>query len=43
MNRIRLEYLAKVVDFDENIELLAEEIKSNWWDKNKNRLLNPVQ
>ena len=43
MNRIRLEYLAKVVDFDESIEFLAEEIKSNWWDKNKNRLLNPEQ
>ena len=43
MNRIRLEYLAKVIDFDESVELLAEEMKSNWWDKNKSRLLNPVQ
>jgi len=41
MNRIRLEYLAKVIDFDESIEILGEEIKSDWWEKNKNRLLNP--
>jgi hypothetical protein len=41
MNRIRMEYLAKIVNFDESIEILDEEIKSNWWEKNKNRLLNP--
>jgi TATA-binding protein-associated factor Taf7 len=39
MNRIRLEYLVKTVDFDENIEILAEEIKSGWWENNKKRLL----
>jgi len=43
MNRIRIEYLAKVGNFDESIEILGEEIKSNWWEKNKNRLLNPEQ
>lgn len=41
MNRIRIEYLAKKVDFDESIESLGEEIKENWWNKNKERLLNP--
>ncbi len=41
MNRIRLEYLVKTVDFDENIEILAEEIKSDWWENNKKRLLSP--
>ncbi len=41
MNYIRIEYLAKKVNFDESIEILAEEIKANWWDKNKSRLLNP--
>ncbi len=41
MNRIRLEYLAKKVDFDEDIEQLEDEIKINWWEKNKARLLNP--
>ena len=40
MNRIRMEYLAKSVDFDENIEHLGEEIKADWWNKNKDRLLN---
>ena len=40
MNRLRVEYLAKSVDFDESIETLGEEIKSDWWDKNKDRLLN---
>jgi len=39
MNRIRLEYLAKKVDFTENLELLGEDIKTNWWEKNKTRLL----
>jgi hypothetical protein len=43
MNRIRIEYLAKKIDFDESIEILGEEIKSNWWEKNKNRLLQPEQ
>jgi len=41
MNHIRLEYLAKKVDFDESIEVLAEEIKDTWWNENKKRLLNP--
>ncbi len=39
MSHIRLEYLAKKVDFDDSIESLAEEIKTTWWDKNKTRLL----
>jgi len=41
MNRIRLEYLSKKVDFDESIENIGEEIKANWWDQNKDRLLKP--
>lgn len=40
MNRIRLEYLVKTVDFDENIEILAEEIKSGWWENNKKKIAN---
>lgn len=40
MTRIRLEYLAKKVDFDESIEILADEIKDKWWKQNKERLLN---
>jgi len=41
MNRIRIEYLAKKIDFDETIEELGEEIKANWWEKNKDRLMKP--
>jgi len=43
MNHVRIEYLAKKVDFDESIENLGEEIKANWWVKNKDRLLQPEQ
>ena len=43
MNRIRLEYLAKKVNFDDSIEILGEEIKLNWWEQNKNRLLQTKQ
>ncbi len=43
MSRIRMEYLAKTVSFDESIEILGEEIKSDWWEKNKKRLLNPEE
>ncbi|MCU0326632.1 MAG: hypothetical protein MUF45_15505 [Spirosomaceae bacterium] len=40
IDKIRIEYLAHKVDFDESIEDLGEEIKSNWWEQNKSRLLN---
>lgn len=39
MSRIRLEYLCKKINFDEDIESLGEEIKDNWWSANRNRLL----
>lgn len=39
IERIRLEYLIKKADFDESIEELGEEIKAEWWAKNKQRLL----
>ena len=41
INQIRIEYLAKKVDFNESIENLGEEIKENWWNRNKERLLKP--
>lgn len=37
---LRLESLAKKVDFGEDIEMMGEEIKADWWEKNKDRLLN---
>ena len=40
LERLRVESLAKKVDFEEDIEQLGEEIKADWWDKNKDRLIN---
>ena len=37
--RIRLEYLAEQADFDASIEEVGEEMKADWWAKNKARLL----
>ena len=37
--RIRLEYLAEQADFDASIEAIGEEMKADWWVKNKARLL----
>ncbi len=39
VDRLRLEYLARKVDFDEEIEQLGEEIKANWWAENKHRFV----
>ncbi len=41
IENIRLEYLARKVDFDESIEYLGDEIKEDWWQKNKSRFINP--
>ena len=40
LNRLRVEYLTKKADFDDDIEKLGEEIKASWWEDNKDRLLN---
>ena len=40
VEKIRLEYLAQKVDFDESIENLGEEIKDDWWQKNKSRFVD---
>jgi len=39
----RLELLAGKVDFDPSIEELGEEIVADWWNKNKESYLKPVQ
>ena len=39
LNFLRLEFLAKKIDFDENIEALGTEIKRDWWLKNKSRFV----
>ena len=39
IEKIRLESLVRKVDFDESIEDLGEEIKADWWQKNKDRFI----
>ena len=41
VEKIRLEYLIRKADFDESIEDLGEEIKADWWQKNKDRFIKP--
>ena len=42
VEKFRLEYLVRKADFDESIEDLGEEIKSSWWNENKDRFITPV-
>lgn len=39
LNFLRIEFLAKKIDFDEDIEVLGKEIKRDWWLKNKSRFI----
>jgi hypothetical protein len=41
IEKIRLEYFVRKVDFDESIEDLGEEIKADWWQKNKDNFIKP--
>lgn len=41
IEKIRLEYLANKVDFDESIEDSGEQIKADWWQKNKSKFIDP--
>lgn len=41
LEQIRMEFLAKKVSFDDSVEDVGEEIKMDWWNKNKARLLGP--
>jgi hypothetical protein len=40
LNRLYIEHLAERVNFGEDIEALGEEIKRDWWEQNKERILN---
>ena len=40
LRKLRMELLAKEVDFDPAIDTVGEEIKADWWQKNGERLLN---
>ena len=41
IGKIRLESLVRRADFDESLEELGEEIKTDWWKKNKDRFIKP--
>ncbi len=41
LDRLRIEYLTRKADFDQDIEKLGDEIKASWWEDNKERLFNP--
>ena len=40
VEKLRVEELAQQFDFDEEIEELGEQIKSDWWKKNKHLIFN---
>ena len=40
IERLRMEELAHKFNFSEDIEQLGEDIKSDWWSKNKHRFIN---
>ena len=40
LTKIRVEHLSRKVDFSEDIEQLGEEIKSDWWRKDKDKWLS---
>lgn len=39
LNYLRVEFLAKKIDFDEDLEAFGEEIKQDWWSANKGRFI----
>ena len=40
IERLRMEELAQQFDFDEQIEDIGEQMKADWWNKNKYRFIN---
>lgn len=40
IERLRMEELAQQLNFDESVEELGEQIKADWWAKNKSRFIN---
>lgn len=39
IERLRLEELAFQFNFDEDVEAFGEQIKADWWEKNKSRFI----
>ena len=42
LNRLYIEYLAERASLGEDIEVLGEEIKRDWWIQNKARILDKI-
>ena len=42
IERIRIEYLLMQADFDESVEELGEELKVDWWTRNRDRILGKI-
>lgn len=40
VERIRIEELAAQFNFGEDVEALGDQIKADWWTKNKSRFIN---
>lgn len=40
LERLQIENLARKANFDESVLEISEEIKRNWWEKNKEWFLN---
>lgn len=40
VERLRVEELARQLDLDESVEELGEQIKADWWEKNKSRFIH---
>ena len=43
VEKLRMEQLAQSVDFGKGIENIGNEIKSDWWSANKERILGSNQ
>ncbi len=39
VERIRIEYLAQKINFDNELQNLGEDIKQTWWTENKERFI----
>lgn len=40
IEKLRIEDLARQLNFDKSVEAVGEQIKADWWSKNKNRFIN---
>lgn len=43
ITQLRTEYLIHKADFDESIDGIGDEIKQNWWSKNKEKIMEKVE